>query len=161
MVGWLHGYVVVSLFVCCFCVLCSVSACSVLFCLVVCFSRLVPKSTNIGADWRQNRSKMVKNLAEMEPWAPKGRFFELLGSFLARKNWNPKSRPSLDASDHSVSVILGAFLAENGRPGSDIGSQVGRQVSQKCQFLIKKCPKIYKKLIQEGFHKKRGKIMEK
>ena len=35
---------------------------------------------------------------------------------------------SPDASDTSVSVILDAFWPENGRPGSDLGSQVRRQV---------------------------------
>ena len=60
-----------------------------------------------------------------------GPIFRALGVVLARKNWNPKSRPSLDASDHSVSVILGAYWAENGRPGSDTGTQVGRRVGPK------------------------------
>ena len=68
---------------------------------------------------------------------------------------------SPDASDHSVPVVWGAFWPENGRPGGDLGSQAGRQVGLKLSFLNKNDQKIDKKLIEEGFHKKLGKMMEK
>ena len=65
------------------------------------------------------------------------------------------------ASDTSGLVIWSAFWPENGRPGSDLGSQAGRQVGLKLSFLIKNDQKIDKKLIEEGFHKKLRKMMEK
>ena len=62
------------------------SACSVLFCLVVCFSRLVPKSTNIGADWSQNCEKSIQNGA----LGAQGLIFGVLGVVFGAKKLEPE-----------------------------------------------------------------------
>ena len=102
----------------------------------------------------ENRPLSDKNVSKIGKNGALGAFWDLLGDFGASDRF-------MDGSGGFGASCFGVFWPENGRPGGDLGSQAGRQVSLKLSFLIKNDEKIHKKLIEEGFHKKLGKIMEK